>query len=133
MKELSELEQWFLKAKSDFDLADYVFKNMYPKPLEAICFHSQQCAEKALKGFLIFKDKDFPKTHDLVKICQLCIECDTEFKSFLNACKILTLYATKLRYPDNIEVAEYHAKSALKDAKAIYDFCFNRVKVNCEI
>jgi len=130
MKELSELEQWFSIANSDYNIAEHIFNSMYPKPLEAVCFHCQQCAEKSLKGFLVFKETDFPKTHDLVKICNMCIELDKGFEKFLKMCQRLTLYATKLRYPDNMEVVEYDAKKALKDAKAIYDFCIEKVRVS---
>ncbi|MBN2050303.1 MAG: HEPN domain-containing protein [Spirochaetales bacterium] len=36
-----------------------------PGPLEIICFHCQQAAEKALKAYLAYNEIRPPKTHDL--------------------------------------------------------------------
>ena len=46
---------------------------MYPKPLEIICFHCQQSAEKAIKALFILKEIEVIKIHDLgmlIKILQ---------------------------------------------------------------
>ena len=128
MKELSELEQWVTIALSDYDVALHLFNSMHPKPLEIICYHCQQCAEKALKGFLFYKKVNFPKTHDLSIICEMCIEQNSDFENFFAAAKSLTIYATRLRYPSEIGLHEHHAKKALENAKAIYDFCMTKIK-----
>ncbi len=34
-------------------------------PLDTVCFHVQQCAEKYIKAYLIYCEIDFKKSHDL--------------------------------------------------------------------
>ncbi len=62
-----EIEQWLELAKMDFGVADYLLKTYHPKPLEIICYHCQQSAEKALKAVIIFYGAQggLPKLHDL--------------------------------------------------------------------
>ena len=52
------------RAEKDFNLTRYLAAQRHSL-LEAIAFHSQQTAEKLLKGFLVFHQVDFPKTHNL--------------------------------------------------------------------
>lgn len=50
--------EWFIYVQMDYNSADYL-QNMYPMPIEIICYHCQQCAEKLLKGFYIFVNKKY--------------------------------------------------------------------------
>ncbi|MBY0525833.1 MAG: HEPN domain-containing protein [Gemmataceae bacterium] len=36
-----------------------------PKPVEAVCFHAQQCVEKYLKAILVYRSIPFPKSHNI--------------------------------------------------------------------
>jgi len=47
------VREWFDYADTDLASAEYLC-GMHPKPLEIICYHCQQSAEKNLKGYLIF-------------------------------------------------------------------------------
>ena len=38
--------EWLRYANMDLDAAKFLFENQYPKPLEIICYHCQQAAEK---------------------------------------------------------------------------------------
>ncbi|MDR1296531.1 MAG: HEPN domain-containing protein [Deltaproteobacteria bacterium] len=49
------------------------------------CFHSQQAAEKALKGYLVCHDVNPPKTHALDVLCKICEEFNHSFKNLLNS------------------------------------------------
>jgi len=42
---------WFRKAETDYESAVFL-KKMEPMPSDVICYHSQQSAEKYLKGYL---------------------------------------------------------------------------------
>ena len=44
--------EWVDKAESDFDTADLTLHGREAPIIDAVCFHSQQCAEKYLKAFL---------------------------------------------------------------------------------
>jgi hypothetical protein len=54
-------------------------------PLEpaASLFHSQQAAEKALKGFLAFHNVPFRKIHDIKELGEQCIGIDATLSPFV--------------------------------------------------
>lgn len=45
--------EWLVRAEHDLRVAEYLLTMPEPPP-ESVGFHAQQCAEKALKGFLTF-------------------------------------------------------------------------------
>jgi HEPN domain-containing protein len=63
-------------------------------------FHSQQAAEKAIKGFLPFRQIAFRKTHDLTDLGSQCAEADPTLEPFLREVEELTDYASAFRHPD---------------------------------
>ena len=52
---------------------------MYPKPIEIICYHCEQSAEKYLKGYLIRNENKLERTHDLVMLNNKCKKIDEDF------------------------------------------------------
>lgn len=91
-------------------------------------YHTQQCAEKALKGYLVFQQQQVFKTHDLVELLKQCYQFDGQFWSFLDSAKILTPYAVEFRYPDDvISPDEADVVDAIKRAQAIIDFVKNKI------
>lgn len=96
-KNLKELAQeWFSKAAEDELSAGGILKDKDGAP-STVCFLSQQMAEKYLKGYLTFKNKKFPKIHDLANLLKICEEIDGEFPelNFGSPISPPTLY----RYP----------------------------------
>ena len=67
MDNSSIAQEWFDIAKMDLSSAKFLQK-MYPVPLEVICYHCQQPAEKFLKGFLALNEHELQKTHDLIQL-----------------------------------------------------------------
>lgn len=63
-----------------------------------VCYLSQQAVEKAMKGYLVFQGKDYPKTHGLVTPHRL-MDIDW-LDSHLSALKKLSDFYVPLRYPD---------------------------------
>ncbi|MBN2105766.1 HEPN domain-containing protein [bacterium] len=53
---------WIKKAENDLITAEHTMLMDNP-PTDTICFHAQQCAEKYIKGLLVFLQVHFPKTH----------------------------------------------------------------------
>jgi HEPN domain-containing protein len=47
-------------------------------------YHCQQCAEKAVKGFLLFHDVVFQKTHDVQKLVEEATLIDNEFLTLVS-------------------------------------------------
>ena len=115
------IRQWLEKADEDRQAMERLMEG---NPiLEMACFHAQQCAEKALKGFLTAHDRHVEKTHDLTDILELCVEVNSTFAQFEQTCKDLTPFAVDARYPgpknpDTIE----EARQLVEAADHIYQF-----------
>jgi HEPN domain-containing protein len=87
---------WIEKADSDLQAAHVIF-DADVLILDIVCFHCQQAVEKYLKGFLVVHEIDFPRTHILEYLLQLCAAVDDDFNSFnVNE---LSQYAVRARYP----------------------------------
>jgi len=120
MTEINDPLAWVARAEEDFALARTALRRKQPLASGA-CFHAQQCAEKYMKALLISKSTDFPKTHDLLLLNNLCsingilLEIDPKH---LNT---LTDYAVRTRYPGNDPTAE-DAKEAIELAKLVRNF-----------
>lgn len=89
---------WVAKAEEDFDTARYALRR---KKLSAyvICFHAQQCAEKYLKAMLVERQHDFPKTHDLRRLYELCNSAGVFVATDVESLDRLSSYSVRVRYP----------------------------------
>ena len=113
---------WFRFADMDFDTAE-VLQNNRPQHFEIICFHCQQAVEKYLKGYLIFNGIEKPpKIHDLIELCNMCADYDSQFDNILDKCDYLTQFGVQPRYPDEIDIDGYGTKKALQYANEIKNF-----------
>lgn len=121
MDKLQIAQEWFDIAETDIASAKYL-QNMHPVPIEIICYHCQQSAEKYLKGFLGLNEHEIIKTHDLVLPNQLCFKYNEEFKSIEEECLRLTDYAVNVRYPYPMDLNETDMQLAIKDAEKIKEF-----------
>ena len=70
MKELTA--EWVSKADNDFEVARLARYRADVPISDAVCFHSQQCAEKYLKALLVAGGHPFSKTHDLLVLNDEC-------------------------------------------------------------
>lgn len=117
-------EEWIRKAGHDLKASQILIANDDPDPVyDAAIYHTQQCAEKALKAFLVFSEIPIDKTHNLRRLIELCHEIDTEFAPLFDDAEMLTPYATAFRYqgsnfdPDLVDVQE-----AIEAAFHIFQF-----------
>jgi HEPN domain-containing protein len=116
------IAEWFQFADMDMKTAEYI-QGMRPQPLEIICYHCQQSAEKNLKGYLIFNGTiELPKTHDLTNLNDMCQDIDKRFIEIERACDVLTRYGVQPRYPREIGVTVNDALKALEYARQVRDF-----------
>jgi len=95
---------WIEKAENDITSARYLAENMRPAPVEIICFHCQQAAEKYLKAYLVYNDQEPPKTHDLIELAKLCNNFNKTFYILISKCEFLLPFATRTRYPGKINL-----------------------------
>ncbi len=115
------IEEWLRFADTDLATAEFLQK-MRPQPLEIICYHCQQAAEKYLKGYLISQNgEEPPKTHDLVALCEMCMKYDATFNEIAKPCGVLTRYGVQPRYPHEMDIQDAEMKRALSYARLIRD------------
>ena len=127
MNEFDVVSEWLQIAYDDYDSAKFLYDNKIPKPLEIICYHCQQSAEKSLKAYLCANDVDIPKTHEVKRLCNQCAEIDNSFTVLFDDCEELEVYATETRYPLRIEIDDTHATRALQQALSIYELVANKI------
>jgi HEPN domain-containing protein len=89
---------WLRKAASDLYLAKKGVRGD-DLTLDPAIYHTQQCAEKALKGFLVSHGKTVVKTHDLLQLLEACCAIDKTFETLKIDAATLTPFATEFRYP----------------------------------
>ncbi|NCN05891.1 MAG: HEPN domain-containing protein [Spirochaetales bacterium] len=92
------VQEWTILGRQDLDSATYLY-TMKPKPLEVIGFLCQQSVKKYLKAYLVKKQREPDKTHDLVFLLQQCQGFDSTFVSLLEVANDLNKYAVQTRYP----------------------------------
>lgn len=61
-------------------------------------FHCQQAVEKALKAVLAMRGVEFPYTHDLEALVELCEEHEIDVPEDLSDVDSLSPFAVRLRY-----------------------------------
>lgn len=116
------IKEWIDFADMDFRTAKYLYENMYPKPLEIICFHCQQSVEKLLKGVLLSRGVTIKKTHDLGLLAEMLQEYMVVDEKYIEICDNLTPYGVKIRYPQELFIEEYHAIKALEETQELLEW-----------
>ena len=91
-------DDWLVKAKSDLASSRVLLDN---NCLDTSVYHTQQCAEKSLKGFLTFRKCKNIKTHDLEFLIKMCSQFNEQFMNFFQHAMRLNVYGIRFRYPDN--------------------------------
>lgn len=120
--------QWLSKADDDMGLAEHLLWEGGAFPT-AIAFHSQQAAEKYLKALLIWREIDFPKTHDLEELLELVEPDDPDLAEILHDVIVLTPYGAKIRYPgDRPNPTEEDAREAVALADRVRNAVMMRLK-----
>lgn len=116
------VKNWIIKAQHDLLAAQKLGSDSDIYSDIAI-YHCQQCAEKALKGFLVLQNQTFPRTHDLRLLVQLAIVVNPDFQHYQEAAEILTPYATEFRYPSNVmQPTEDELQEAIEKAQEVFSF-----------
>jgi len=122
----SQYKEWVEIASQDLASAKYLV-SMKPVPLEIICYHCQQCAEKYMKAYLVFRNKEVIKTHDLIALYKELIELDTTFEEIKNECIDLTDFSVTTRYPYKLELDKIDMEKAIMDAEKIQTFITDKI------
>ena len=119
-----ETKEWFDMAAVDLGVAKHLDATYYPKPLEIICYHCQQSAEKAIKTLIMYYGAEggMPKLHDLSFLLNQIkhkVSIEDRFYDYADA---LTPYGVAVRYPNELFLEERHVKEALQFADEIFQW-----------
>lgn len=95
---IPEYLEWLTIAEDDLELARIILKE--GRCIPPAIFHTQQCAEKALKAYLTYMQQRAPKIHDLIELVAMCQEHDASFASLIKLAASLNPFITSSRYPN---------------------------------
>ena len=110
--------EWLAKADVDLSAARVLLDT--GAHADAVAFHAQQAAEKALKAFLVWNQVEFPKTHDIKRLLVLCRSVDAELAHALADAAALTPFGVEYRYPgDYPAVSPAVAEASLRSADGV--------------
>ena len=90
--------EWLAKADEDLEFGRVNLeerRNFFAQ----ICFHFQQAAEKYLKAFIVAKEIEFRKIHDLGLLLKMASRVDASLEKLKDDCEYLAAYYIEARYP----------------------------------
>ncbi len=119
--ELSEVRAWLDKVDRDRRTAEAALAQT-PPITDTAAFHVQQAVEKALKAFLVWRQIDFEKTHDLRALVLMCQAADPEFGALLPKVAPLSAYAVRFRYPGPADPSLAEVRAGLEIVREVRDF-----------
>jgi HEPN domain-containing protein len=113
-------QEWLRYAASDLELAKLAgIPNVM---IESLCYHAQQCAEKALKAVLVAFHVPVHRTHNIGLLLDQISE-HVAIPEDLEEAAILTDYAVMCRYPgdtESVTTAEYEFALHLAEAVLVW-------------
>ena len=121
----SNHEAWLRIAREDLRSA----KGLFPLDLFSnVTINCQQAAEKSLKAYLVFKRQSIAKTHDLLRLLELCMAIDKNFERLFEAADHLNPFSVKFRYPTEFDIPDSaDAERAIQQAQKIVTFVVRRI------
>ena len=116
-----EVAKWLELADLDYGVAEHLLDTYYPIPVEIVCYHCQQAAEKAVKALILYFGiaDAIPKKHDISYLLDQVkshIAIDEKYYDYADT---LTPYGVAVRYPNELQLEERHARNALNYAGEI--------------
>lgn len=116
-----ETKEWYERAVMDFGVAKHLEETYYPKPLEIICYHCQQSAEKAIKALIMYfgAEGGMPKLHDLSFLLNQIKNKVVIEDKYYDYADTLTPYGISARYPNELFLEEKHVEEAIRFADEI--------------
>ena len=110
--------EWIEKAEGDYSTASREIRARKSPNYDAVCFHSEQCAEKYLKALLQEAEASFGRTHNLTALLELVVRVDPSWDLLRPQLQRLNAYSVSVRYPGEV-TDKAMAREALGLARAI--------------
>jgi HEPN domain-containing protein len=109
--------EWVSKAEGDYVCVQREWRARKQPNYDALCFHSQQCAEKYLKACLQESALPFVRTHNLITLLEQLLPYSPPLEDLRESLLQLNIYSVAFRYP---------VESALKeDARSARSLCIS--------
>jgi len=108
-----------LAAKAENDLRAARILLAGDGPVDSVCFHLQQAAEKRLKAFLTLCGVEYPFTHDLGELLLVCLRHAPVLEKYRATVPLLTDFAVALRYDDYLAPDREDAARDLETIEAL--------------
>lgn len=119
---------WLFHAKLDFLAAENLSQD--ERCYNAVAFHCQQCIEKALKGYLLLKNRKLLDGHNLTWLCKQAVLHDRTFTQWLEKSATLNRYYIETRYPADlpIDITTKTIEDLLLATKEMLDFICEQIR-----
>lgn len=119
---------WLERAHEDIKAAELLMGDK--RTLNAAAFHCQQCIEKALKAYILFKTRSHADGHNLTWLCKQAIKQDRRFLSWIDESAALNRYYIETRYPSDIpfELTKESVGRICSMAHSMYKFILNEMR-----
>lgn len=120
---------WLDRACSDLAAARLLLSE--EDTLDAAAFHCQQCIEKALKGYILYRTRNHVDGHNLTWLCRQAIRQDSRFGEWLFESAILNRFYIETRYPSDIPLALTRdgVSKAFRMAESMYRFICGELEI----
>lgn len=115
---LPQTIEWIEKAEGDWNAAQSLYRVRRFPNYDAVCFHTQQCAEKYLKARLEEAGTTIPKIHDLTNLLQIVMSLEPNWAALAPELASLNLYAVAYRYPGK-QALKAEAKLAIANCREV--------------
>jgi HEPN domain-containing protein len=116
-----KVQEWLAYADDDLRFArgGLSLSGEQGPPYHLVAYHAQQGAEKHLKAYLVCLGVDFPRTHNISTLLELC-SAHAQWPLTLRDAEELTDYAVATRYPgEAAEVTAHDAQRAIELAEQV--------------
>lgn len=119
-----DIKRWMDFAENDLAVAKHLNDTFHPKPLEIICYHCQQSAEKAIKAVYISLEipGGLPKKHDLTFLLEQMKHRVQVSEVLLDHADELNSYSVVVRYPNEIQIDERKVSLSMRYAEEIMEW-----------
>lgn len=123
-------KEWLEFAKEDLRVAHILMDENHIS-IRAALYHAQQCAEKTLKGSLVYKTtKQPPRTHDLPGLVEHCAVIDKDFNSIKQDAFDVNPFSVATRYPADAHHIPFvdDTIATIKQAEVILNFVIHKIE-----
>lgn len=116
-----EVRGWLLRASEDLRAGRHDL-TARPPLCNDVAFHAQQCAEKAMKAFLVYHERPFRKTHNLTELGGAVAKVEPALSELMREASLMTEFAWRFRYPgDQASVSESDAVQSIELAARVLE------------